>query len=395
MKILAIETSCDETAVSIIEKRGSVFTVLSNIVSSQAKLHAVFGGVVPNLANREHQKNLVPVLIAALKEAKLYQSQKKNASTTSILQCIEVLARETELAKYFSSIIQLAKPAIDTIAVTEGPGLEPALWVGINFAKALAVLWNKPLIPINHMEGHIFSALIKPEQKRISNSKFLISKKSGVPRRYTLYAIRYPAVALLVSGGHTELIRIKKLGRYSIIGETLDDAAGEAFDKVAKMLGLGYPGGPAISKIAERGDADAIVFPRPMINAQNFNFSFSGLKTAVLYHLRDHPHTKKSDVAASFQQAAIDVLVAKTMRAIKKADARTLIVGGGVAANKQLRMRLQDACSNSVALFLPDASLTGDNALMIALAAFFGKKKSARNIRADGNMKLGPRKVSA
>lgn len=383
MKILAIETSCDETAVSIIEKRGSVFTVLSNIVSSQAKLHAVFGGVVPNLANREHQKNLVPVLIAALKEAKLYTSQKKKFPATSILQCIEVMRREAELVKIFPKIFKITKPAIDAIAVTEGPGLEPALWVGINFAKALAVLWDKPLIPVNHMEGHIFSALIRDEKGKNQKARFKIQK------------IAMPAIALLVSGGHTELIRIKKLGRYSIIGETLDDATGEAFDKVAKMLCLGYPGGPAISKIAEKGDADAIVFPRPMINAQNFNFSFSGLKTAVLYHLRDHPRAKKADVAASFQHAAIDVLVTKTMRAIKKAGARTLIVGGGVAANKQLRMRLQNECSDSVEVLLPSASLTGDNALMIALAAFFGKKKSARSIRADGNMKLGPRKVSA
>lgn len=385
-RILAIETSCDETAISVIEEREQSFRVLSNIVSSQAKLHAAFGGVVPNLASREHQKNLVPILIGALKEAKLYRIKKEKLSNTSIHQCIEVLEREPELAQRFQKIFQIQKPALDAIAITVGPGLEPALWVGINFAKALSLLWNKPLIPVNHMEGHIFSALIAQK------------KEQRISKRSTLNALRYPALALLVSGGHTELVLMKKPGRYRVIGETLDDAAGEAFDKVAQMLKLGYPGGPAIAKLAERGSGTAISFPRPMINAANFNFSFSGLKTAVLYYLRDHGERHatrdmrqvkfKADIAASFQEAVVDVLIVKTLRALKTYQAQTLIVGGGVAANKRLRTRLRDALPKNINLFLPNPTLTGDNALMIAGAAFFNKQKSARAIRADGNMTL-------
>lgn len=377
MKILAIETSCDETAISIIESHGShtsrQFYVLSNIVSSQAKLHAKFGGVVPNLANREHQKNLVPILITALKEAKLYKSQKQKISGALMFQCGEALEREAELAKIFPIIFKITKPIIDAIAVTHGPGLEPALWVGINFAKALALLWEKPLIPINHMEGHIYSALIHQNEK--NNSKFKIQN------------FEFPALALLVSGGHTELVFIKKNGSYKIIGETLDDAVGEAFDKVAKMLNLGYPGGPVISAYAEKGNARAIAFPRPMIHSANLHFSFSGLKTSVLYYLRDHKKYSREDIAASFQQAAVDVLVAKTKQAIKKYGAKTLIMGGGVSANKKLREEIMKSIPD-IQIFFPNLSLAGDNALMIALAAFFRKQKSATSIRADGSLRL-------
>ncbi len=401
MKILAIETSCDETAIAIVERKGKSdnFKILAHIVSSQAKLHAKFGGVVPNLASREHQKNLVPILIVALKEAKLYRPKRDYYSSTSIYRCIEVLQREQELARRFLSVFSISAPMIDAIAVTHGPGLEPALWVGINFAKALALLWKKSLIPINHMEGHIFSALIRSMQKKISDFQFLRRRRIRLRRRisnnfkcYTLHAVRFPALALLVSGGHTELVRIKKLGTYTILGETLDDAVGEAFDKVAKMLNLGYPGGPIISAYAEKGNANAIAFPRPMIHSANFHFSFSGLKTSVLYHLRDLKlktisHKLKADIAASFQQAAVDVLVAKTKRAIKKYGAKTFIMGGGVAANKKLREELAKNISD-VHMFFPSLSLTGDNALMIALAAFFRKQKSAASIRADGSLRL-------
>lgn len=390
MKILAIETSCDETAISIIESKGKTkspkFTILSNIVSSQVAIHKEFGGVVPNLAEREHQKNLVPILMTALKQAKLFK-KKKNAFLKKDAMLHNILSREQELLKRMKDISPLEIPAIDRIAVTAGPGLEPALWVGINFAKALSHLWNIPIVPMNHMEGHIFSALIK--QKKISNSKFLISKKSNTPQRYTLHTIRYPIIALLVSGGHTEIVLMKNIGKYTIIGETIDDAAGEAFDKVAKMLGLGYPGGPAISKLANSGDASAIPFPRPMMKKDTYDFSFSGLKTAVLYYLRDHTSYKKRDVAASFQQAVVDVLTAKTMRAMKTHKAKILALGGGVAANMLLRNTLEDAMPRGAKLLLPKISLTGDNALMIAVASYFKKKSTpAKMITARGNLKI-------
>ncbi|HEY4524128.1 MAG TPA: tRNA (adenosine(37)-N6)-threonylcarbamoyltransferase complex transferase subunit TsaD [Candidatus Paceibacterota bacterium] len=399
MKILAIETSCDETAVAIIKYNNNLhksasFKVLANLVSSQVKLHEKFGGVVPNLARREHEKNLVPILIKTLKEANLYQIKNNESgirnetklhnslfTITSLILEREKVLRE----KFLKYILPLKIPALDMVAVTYGPGLAPALWTGVNFAKALSVLWNIPLRPINHMEGHIFSSLIK--QRKDTND-------------YSLTTIRYPAIALLVSGGHTELHLIKKLGSYKRIGETLDDAAGEAFDKVAKMLGLGYPGGPEISKQAEKGNPRAISFPRPMLKANNFNFSFSGLKTSVLYYLRDNPKYHIPDVAASFEQAIIDVLVEKTVRATQKYQAKTILIGGGVAANKKLRAELEKKIDKDTpgAFFLtPPITHTGDNALMIALAAVYGKqsraafsrqRKTAKKIGAIPNLKL-------
>ena len=378
MKILAIETSCDETAISIIESKGKIkspkFTILSNIVSSQVAIHKEFGGVVPNLAEREHQKSLVPILITALKQAKLFK-KKKYALKKENAALRNILSREQELLKQMKEVFPLESPAIDRIAVTHGPGLEPALWVGINFAKALSHLWNIPIVPMNHMEGHIFTALIKEDGKNAK--KFSIEKT------------RFPIVALLVSGGHTEIVLMKNIGKYTIIGETIDDAAGEAFDKVAKMLNLGYPGGPAISKLADSGDASAIPFPRPMIKKDSYDFSFSGLKTAVLYYLRDHTSYKKRDVAASFQQAVVDVLTAKTMRALKAHKAKILALGGGVAANTLLRKTLQDTLLRGAKLLLPKISLTGDNALMIAVASYFKKKPTpAKMITARGNTKI-------
>src|SRR3989338_8471740 len=229
MRILAIETSCDETAIAILEVRSGKFEVRSNVVLSQIKTHKPFGGVVPNLAMREHRKNLPIILKRVLKEAKL------------------------PLGSLASKL--------DAIAVTYGPGLEPALWEGINFAKDLAKKWRVPLVGVNHLEGHIYASWL-----------------GGEPPKF-------PILALIVSGGHTELVLMKKHLNYKILGETRDDAAGEAFDKVARMLGLGYPGGPKIAKLAEKGKPKAISFPRPMINSKDFDFSFSGLKTAVLYYL--------------------------------------------------------------------------------------------------------------
>ncbi len=357
MRILAIETSCDETAVSILETKGSIknpdFNILSNIVASQVKIHAPWGGVVPNLAKREHQKNLPILLKKALKQTKL----------------------------------SFKKPKIDFIAVTEGPGLEPCLWTGINFTQELARKWKKPLIGINHLEGHIFSVLLSQPKK-----------------------ILFPALALVVSGGHTELVLIKDWLKYKIIGQTRDDAAGEAFDKVAKMLGLGYPGGPAVATCAAKFKVQSSKFkiklPRPIINSKDYNFSFSGLKTAVLYKLKELKQEMMpssydrgylvSTIAKEFQQAVIDVLLVKTMRAAKEYKVKTIILGGGVAANKELRSQFQNLINSGdrrYRLSLPEMKFTGDNAAMIALAAYFRwikQKKSAvsRTLKANGNFKL-------
>lgn len=408
MKILAIETSCDETSVAILEvggsKRDPRFRVPSHIISSQVKLHTKFGGVVPNLARREHEKNLVPILVQALKESALYKRAPQG--TASVQQQEEIAAmleREQDLLVHFKkTIMPLVIPDIDMIAVTYGPGLAPALWVGVNFAKALASFWNKPLIPVNHMAGHFYSALVGPK-----------NSKTPYPVSYTLNPIRFPALTLLVSGAHTELVLVKKHGDFRILGSTLDDAAGEAFDKVARMLGLGYPGGPAISDAAEMksqipNDKLEIKFPRPMINSKNYDFSFSGLKTAVLYFIRGvenihsvNPALCRSKcwvkklrpaIAREFQNAVVDVLVAKTVRAAKEYNVKMVTLGGGVAANAALRGRLAAAIKQElpgVPLIIPELSLTGDNALMIALAAHFcGKKISPDKVQADANVIL-------
>ncbi|MBI4118725.1 MAG: tRNA (adenosine(37)-N6)-threonylcarbamoyltransferase complex transferase subunit TsaD, partial [Parcubacteria group bacterium] len=328
MKILAIETSCDETGLALIESdTKNKVNILANLVSSQIETHRPYGGVVPNLAKREHLKNL-PILWQKLQDPR-YRIQD-----------------------------------LDLIAVTNGPGLAPCLWAGINFAQKLAQELNKPLVGINHLKGHIYIALL---EQQISNSQFLISNsKSQIlhPKPYTssslrlsepngLYPFKFPVLSLIVSGGHTQLIFSKKLGHYQIVGETLDDAAGEAFDKVAKLLGLGYPGGPEISKLAVKGNSKRFDLPRPMLNSKNFDFSFSGLKTAVLYLVKgltpNHPQPlkltpkNKADLAASFEQAVVDVLVHKTILVAKNLTPKTLILGGGVAANKKLRRELKSA----------------------------------------------------
>ncbi len=361
MKILAIETSCDETAVSILQITGNFsapkIKILSNIVASQIKIHAPWGGVVPNLAKREHQKNLPLIFKKALKQAKLL----------------------------------ISKPKIDLIAVTNGPGLEPALWVGINFAQGLAKKYNKPLLGINHLEGHIMSVLLPKPRKII-----------------------FPVLALVVSGGHTELVLSKKPLEYKVIGQTLDDAAGEAFDKVARLLGLGYPGGPVIAKEALKfsGDERKIKLPRPMIGSKDYNFSFSGLKTSVLYKIRDLKEMTpglKAEMAAEFQQATVDVLIKKTIRAAKEYGAKTIILGGGVAANKELRRQMDEAIKilkHKPVFLMPEMEFTptpknkslvwgftGDNAAMIALAAYFRAIKTKKigngqNIVANSNLKL-------
>jgi len=346
MYILAIETSCDETAAAIIEAEGSQIKVFSNIVSSQVKLHAPWGGVVPNLAAREHLKNISPVIKECLKEAKI------------------------------------SKEDVALLAVTNGPGLIPALLIGVNSARTLSYLWGKPLIGIHHIEGHIYA-------------NFIGNKR-----------IEFPALSLVVSGGHTQLVLMKNHLNYEIIGQTQDDAVGEAFDKVARILGLGYPGGPIISERAkgEIGDYE-IKLPRPMIKSDDFNFSFSGLKTAVLYLIKKNEEKKKDSsfiaaVCKEFQQAAIDVLIAKTISAAKKHTPKSILLAGGVSANQELRQQLEISIKKNLkntSYFCPEFKYTIDNASMVGAAAYFRWKQmkdkselenSWKNLEANANLPL-------
>ena len=307
MKILAIETSCDDTGIAILEVESTGnFKVLSNIVSSQIEIHQKFGGVYPAMAKREHQKNLVPAFAKALEETKMLKLKNKNTKTKSeVLD--KILEREPELEKQLIPFLEkYEKPDIDLITVTNGPGLEPCLWVGINFTKALSHSWNIPVVATNHIESHILVNLLESP------------------------SIKFPAIALVVSGGHTQIILMKKIGKYKILGETRDDAAGECFDKCAKILGLGYPGGPIISKLASQlQTADCKLqtkLPRPMINSKDYDFSFSGLKTAVLYadrKVKNKTQEYKKQMAAEVQQAIIDVLIKKTIKAVKDFNAKT------------------------------------------------------------------------
>ena len=420
MKILAIETSCDETAIAIVEaqKTGSKtkFKILGNDLSSQIALHTQYGGVFPMMAKREHGKNILNIVEKVLKEAKMYKPNKSVSYEGKIVKIIDnILDRENELKELWPKIIPtITKPKIDAIAVTTGPGLEPALWVGISFAKALGTYWNIPVIPVNHMEGHIFSIFPK------KGKTFVVDSDKKI----------FPMISLLVSGGHTELIFVKDWQKYKKIGQTRDDAAGEAFDKVARMLGLPYPGGPEISKLAEieRGSSSklfkfsgprmredeepdhknlnnllpSISLPRPMINSKDYDFSFSGLKTAVLYLIRDlkekNPNVLedikiKQEIAREFEDAVIETLVHKTIKAMKEYQVKTLIVGGGVSANKYLKEIMTKVIKENklkTKVHFPSKSLTGDNALMIAIAGFFQfKKKNSRlPLKANGNLQL-------
>ncbi|MEI6296060.1 MAG: tRNA (adenosine(37)-N6)-threonylcarbamoyltransferase complex transferase subunit TsaD [bacterium] len=388
MRILAIETSCDDTAIAIIEANGGlkrpVFKVLSNLTHSQIELHAKWSGVVPFLAKREHSINLVPLLETSLINAHLLNSSKKEMDFPAEIE--EMLKREPELFKALKLLIpKIIKPKIDAIAVTFGPGLEPALWTGINLAKALSFIWKIPVISINHMEGHLLSSLVDEK----NNSRKII----------------FPAVGLLVSGGHTELVLIKDWFKYKILGATRDDAAGEAFDKVARMIGLAYPGGPKISKLAEEFDQTkktGIVFPRPMIRSKDFDFSFSGLKTSVLYKVKELGTLTddiKKEISHEFENSVIETLGTKTKKALIKHKAKTLIVGGGVSANTKLRNSLIGIVKKDfidVSLLIPEKNLSVDNAVMIGIAGYlrsvknkpkFDWKKISK-IKANGNLVL-------
>ena len=374
MRILAIETSCDDTSVAILEasKTGG-FNVLSNVIASQIEVHKKYGGVYPMMAKREHQKNLLSVLIKSLKEAKLLKNKKIKENKNQEIETIgSILEREPELYKKTLPFLQkYENPDIDLIVVTNGPGLEPCLWVGVNFAKALSYFWNKPIIPVNHVESHILVNFLENKQ------------------------IKFPAVCLVVSGGHTQLILMKKIGSYKILGETRDDAAGECFDKCAKLLGLGYPGGPIISKLAE-GIKTQGTLPRPMISTKDYDFSFSGLKTAVLYadrKIKNKTKKYKKEMAAEVQQAVTDVLIKKTMKAVKDFNAQSLILGGGVSANQELKKQFEDRIKKemlNVKFFVPKPSLSTDNALMTAITGFYRRKNTEdwKNIEANGNLRI-------
>ena len=370
MNILAIETSCDETALSIISTQNNnsdspQFKVLSDLVISQINIHAEYGGVFPALAKREHAKNLTPLLKQALQESGLYKETSSRIIKTAEVQ--EILEREPELSTSLIHLLEkIEQPQIDMIIVTHGPGLAPALWVGVNFARSLSVLWGIPVVPVNHMEGHITSILLK--------ENYMDQDTALLP----LNEFQFPMLSLLISGGHTQLVLIKDWGEYEIIGETIDDAVGEAFDKVARMLDMPYPGGPKISASAKKGGPNELItLPRPMIHSKDYRFSFSGLKTAALYLInklkKDKPLDPQtiSDVAYEFEHAVTEVLVKKTMRAIEEYGAQGLIIAGGVSANTFITKSFSEKIKEyGIPLYLPEKKLCGDNSLMIATAGF-------------------------
>jgi len=346
MIILAIETSCDETAVALLEINKGHFKVLANLISSQINIHKKYGGVVPEVAARKHMENILPLLDKALKQSKITTKQ------------------------------------IDAIGVVYGPGLITSLIVGLETAKTLAMVWNKPLIPVNHIKAHILANYLKGDQGELEQ-------------------IEYPALCLVVSGGHTSLALLKDFNNFKTIGSTRDDAVGEAFDKAAKIMGLGYPGGPIISKHAENADPEYYKLPRPMIHSKDFDFSFSGLKTAVKYvwdkeKFKDGKAIRK--MCAAFQQACIDVLIAKTIKAAEKFKVKSLLLGGGVAANQELRRQLEEQVKSKlpeVKFFQPDLHLTTDNGLMVAVASHFECKDDLakfkemwREVKVDPNLEI-------
>ena len=326
--VLAIETSCDETAAAVVADGTSV---LSSVVSSQVDLHARYGGVVPEIASRAHVELLTPAVAQALVESGIDGSRELSA-----------------------------------VAATVGPGLAGALLVGISAAKAYALAWGLPFIGVNHMEAHLYACFLEEPD------------------------LEPPLVVLLVSGGHTMLVAMEDHGKYRLLGTTVDDAVGEAFDKVARVMGLGYPGGPAIDRAALTGDPTAVKFPRAM--PEGYDFSLSGLKTAVVRYVRDNPDTPVGDVAASFQAAVVDVLVDKTRRAAAEVGAKGICLGGGVAANSLLRERTLDLCaSEGLRCFVPSRSMCTDNAAMVAAAAWWRYRSdgpTSLEIGANPNLRL-------
>lgn len=395
MIILGIETSCDETAICIIETDDSSATpklkILGNQLYSQIDLHMQYGGVYPIMAKREHVKNLVPLLEKCLIESNIANfNNNQEISKAKKEKIKEILIREQGLFEPFIELVGKIESTswnkkIDAIAVTNGPGLEPALWVGVSFAKALSEMWNVPVIPTNHMEGHIVVASLN----NINNGEYQIDK------------INHPAIALLISGGHTQLVLIKENLKYEIVGNTKDDAIGEAFDKVARILGLPYPGGPQISKLAEKERKEfpdkksPYPLPRPMIHSHDLNFSFSGIKTAVLYttqEIGEITDKVRQEIAREFEDAVVEVLHKKTKEAVEQFGAQTIIIGGGVSANKKIREDFSVLAKNlNIDFLIPEISASTDNAFMIALAGYLNiraGKKPETEFKANGNLSL-------
>lgn len=390
MKILSIETSCDETAVSIIEANGdfpdATYEILGDALHSQTDIHAKYGGVFPALAKREHARLIVPLLEKALGESGLLEDGGHEVPAVQATELKNLLEREPALYEALIAFTeQYDKPEVDLIAVTTGPGLEPALWVGVNFAKALALLWDIKVVPVNHMEGHIIGSLYDV----VDDNK--------------LAPVTFPALALLISGGHTELVLIKNWGEYEKLGQTRDDAVGEAFDKVARLIGLPYPGGPAVSQLAAEARKNKLPFfkeelPRPMLTSGDFDFSFSGLKTAVRYAVADQAlsETDKQAIARDFEDAVTEVLVKKTSAAVAESGAQTLIVGGGVSANQYIKRSLETHFLTEhpdCEIYFPQPGLSTDNSVMIALAgharaASASNHAAAKFFTAEGNKSL-------
>ena len=369
MRILAIESSCDETAIAIVSDNGGEIVIEKNLVASQIDLHKVYGGVVPEVAAREHVSAIFPMLL--------------------------------------ESGVSRDGHEIDAIAVTSGPGLVPALRIGVELAKTLAWLWKKPLVAVNHLEGHVYSVWTNKKSDGVmelwsAGVKKFFDFKNKITSQHihsTTSSLRhspaFPALCLLVSGGHTELFLMRDHGVYELVGMTRDDAAGEAFDKVANLLGLGYPGGPIISKTALEGNPHAIEFPRPMHASGDYDFSFSGLKTAVRVYRDQNPTVSIADIAASFQQAVVDSLTDKTLHAVSEFHPKSVILSGGVSANRALRDSLASQLAEKfpgVTFHAPNLSLTGDNAVMIGIAGLFRAKKKEfvdpLTLEANPNMRL-------
>ena len=327
--VLGIESSCDETAAAVV-RDGRM--QLSSVISSQIDRHARFGGVVPEIASRAHVEMLNPVIAEAIVQA------------------------------------GIADAEIDAVAATYGPGLVGSLLVGVSAAKALALVWDVPFVAVNHLEAHLYSSMLEDP------------------------TFELPVVVLLVSGGHTMLVHWEAEGSYRVLGGTIDDAAGEAYDKVARYLGLGYPGGPVIDRISLDGDPEAIAFPRALPD-RPYDFSFSGLKTSVVNHVRKHPDVSAEDVAASFQEAVVDVLVTKTRRAAADVGAKGISIGGGVAANSRLREQILTVCAeDGLAAYLPDRANCTDNAAMVAAAGWWQLQRageSSLDTGADPGLGLG------